>query len=285
MGFGAIAVAFDERLRWPLVQQRAFSTDRYVDEELMPDENELAREAERDTITAQLQNMVLESDDVQEFLTGLVSVAAEAFTGRYGDIFCGITLLQPRSMTTVASSSARAQQVDEVQYGFDDGPCLRAAREGVTVHIPDFLTETRFPEYREAIAAHGLRSALGIPIRLDEGASAGLDFYSTEPGTFDDKGIRVAEGFARDVSQSLRLAVRVAKLTDAAANMRVAMESRTSIDMAIGAIMAQNRCGQKEATAILRRASSNRNVKLRDLSVDILASLGQHEPVTTHFES
>ncbi|KQO02125.1 response regulator receiver protein [Arthrobacter sp. Leaf234] len=251
----------------------------------MPDEEELAREAERDSVTAQLQNMVLESDDVQEFLNGLVTVAAQAFTGPYGNVFCGITLLRPRSMITVASSSEKARQVDEVQYGFDDGPCLRAAREGITVHIRDFLTDPRFPEYRDAIASYGLRSALGIPIRLDDGASAGLDFYSTEPNTFDAKGIRVAEGFARDASQSLRLAVRVAKLTEAGTNMRTAMESRTSIDMAIGAIMAQNRCSQDEATAILRRASSNRNVKLRDLSAEILNSIGQHRPVVTYFDS
>ncbi|WDF32599.1 GAF and ANTAR domain-containing protein [Arthrobacter agilis] len=251
----------------------------------MPDEKELAHEVERDTFTAQLQNMVLESNDVQEFLTGLVTIAAEAFTGRYGDVFCGITLLRPRSMITVASSSDRARLVDEVQYGFDDGPCLRAARDGVIIHVPDFLAESRFPEYRRAIAAYGLRSALGIPIRLDEGASAGLDFYSTEPGTFDDRGIAVAEKFARDASQSLRLAVRIAKLTDGTMNLRAAMESRTSIDMAIGAIMAQNRCGQDEATEILRRASSNRNMKLRDLSADILSSLGQQKPVTTHFDA
>ncbi|KNC19868.1 response regulator receiver protein [Arthrobacter sp. RIT-PI-e] len=250
----------------------------------MPDEDELAREVERDTVTARLQNMVLESEDVQHFLTGMVTIAAESFTGAYGSVFCGVTLLRPRSMITVASSSEEAQLVDEVQYGFDDGPCLRAAREGVTVHIPDFLTETRFPEYREAIAAHGLRSALGIPIRLDAGASAGLDFYSTEANAFDDQGIVVAERIARDVSQSLRLAVRMAELSSATSNMRAAMESRTTIDMALGAIMAQNRCDQEEAITILRRASSNRNVKLRDVATEILGSVGQRKPVSTHFE-
>jgi hypothetical protein len=118
----------------------------------MPDDRELSREAERDTVTAQLQNMVIESDDVEEFLTGWVSVAAASFTGLYGEVFCGITLLGPRSMVTVTSSSEKARQVDEVQYGFDDGPCLRAALQGATVHIPDFLSKPRFPDYRKAIA-------------------------------------------------------------------------------------------------------------------------------------
>lgn len=250
----------------------------------MPDEEELAREAARDSVTAVLQDMVLESDDVQEFLTGLVTVAATSFSGAYDEVFCGVTLLRPRSMITVASSSERAQQVDEVQYGFDDGPCLRAAREGVTVHIPDFLTDTRFPQYRDAIAAHGLRSALGIPIRLDEGASAGLDFYSTEANVFDDNGIAVAEGIAREASKSLRLAVRIAKLSDTASNLKAAMQSRTTIDLAVGAIMAQNRCNQEEAVSILRRASSARNVKVRDLAASILSSIGQKDSTITHFD-
>jgi AmiR/NasT family two-component response regulator len=53
--------------------------------------------------------------------------------------------------------------------------------------------------------------------------------------------------------------------------------------MAVGAIMAQNRCNQDEAIAILRRASSARNIKLKDLSTGILSSLGQSGPVRTHF--
>lgn len=249
----------------------------------MPDEQELAREVEQDGLIATLQDMVLKSEDVQKFLEGMVEVAAKAFSGAYGEVFCGVTLLRPKSMATVASSSEEAQLMDELQFGFDDGPCLRAAREGYTVHIPDFLTETRFPEYRQAIAAHGIRSALGIPIQLDQGASAGLDFYSTKPNIFDDKGIAVAEGFARDVSRSVQLAVRIAQLEDEAHNRQIAMESRTAIDMAVGAIMAQNRCNQDEAITILRRASSARNIKLKDLSAGILSSLGQSGPVRTHF--
>jgi GAF domain-containing protein len=250
----------------------------------MPTERELAHEVEHNPVTALLQDMVLESEDVQDFLTGLATLASQAFTGPYGEVFCGVTLLRPRSMITVASSSEKARQVDEVQYGFDDGPCLRAAREGVTVHIRDFLTETRFPDYREAIAGYGLRSALGIPIRLDDGASAGLDFYSTDPDAFDDKGIAVAEGLARDASKSLRLAVRIARLTDDGNNLKAAMANRTTIDIAIGVIMGQNRCTQDEAVQILRRTSSARNVKLRDVAADILATVGQTAPAHTHFD-
>jgi AmiR/NasT family two-component response regulator len=78
--------------------------------------------------------------------------------------------------------------------------------------------------------------------------------------------------------------VRVAKLVNATTNLRAALESRTSIDMTLGAIMAQNRCNQEDAMGLLRRASSNRNRKIRDLAAGILTSLGQQRPVTTHFD-
>jgi GAF domain-containing protein len=250
----------------------------------VPNERELAADAAENATVAVLQDMVLASEHVQQFLDGLVTVASAAFTSAYGRVFCGVTLLRPRSMASVASSSEEARLMDEVQYGFDDGPCLRAAREGYTVYIPDFAIESRFPRYREAIAGHGIRSALGVPIRLEAGASAGLDFYSTEANAFTDASISVAEGIARDASKSLRLAVRIATLSDSSEHLRTAMESRTAIDLAVGAIMGQNHCNQAEAVAILRTASQGRNTKVRDLAEELLASLGQTGPVRTHFD-
>ena len=58
------------------------------------------------------------------------------------------------------------------------------------------------------------------------------------------------------------------------------MESRTVIDLAVGSIMAQNRCSQDEAFTILKDASSHRNIKLQQLAQHLIASLGQPPPTT-----
>jgi AmiR/NasT family two-component response regulator len=55
--------------------------------------------------------------------------------------------------------------------------------------------------------------------------------------------------------------------------MRAAMATRAVIDQAIGVVMAQNRCGPDDAFAILRRASQNRNQKLRDLAREMVESV------------
>lgn len=232
-----------------------------------------------------LLDMVMGSGDVEQFLSGLTRLAVSALSSKSsGEVLCAVTLLRPRVMATVASSSEHAGKMDEIQYNFDDGPCLRAAREGYTVHVRNMPTDDRFPEYRDAVAGHGLLSALGIPVPLDGDANAGLDFYSTVADAFDDDAVKAAEEFAREASISLRLAVRMAHLSDTSKHLEAAMASRTNIDLAVGIIMGQNRCSQDEAVKILKSASSARNIKLRDVAASLVASTGQ-VPAETHFEA
>lgn len=235
-------------------------------------------------ITNVLLDMVMETTDVAEFLTELTRFAASTLASQTAsEILCAVTLLRPRTAATVASSSAYARKMDEVQYSFDDGPCLRAAREGHVVHVTDMPADERFPEYRDAVAEHGIRSALGVPVPLDGDANAGLDFYAKAPQAFDDDAVSAAQHFAQEASQSLRLALRIARLSDTSKNLEAAMQSRTNIDLAVGIIMAQNRCTQDEAVKILKSASSARNIKLRDIAATVVASTGQTS-TQTHFE-
>ncbi|BBE24634.1 RNA-binding protein (plasmid) [Arthrobacter sp. MN05-02] len=197
-------------------------------------------------------------------------------------MLCGVTLLRPRKKLTIASSSARAQQVDEVQYRFD-GPCLRAARTGRAQYVADFRTDTRFG-YSAVVMGHGILSALGTPIPLDGEAVAALDLYSGRPDAFGEEAMAAVQVMANGASKALRLAVRLARITDTNRNLQTAMESRTAILLAAGVIMGQNRCSHDEAMRILRSASSGRNVKLHDVAARVLASIGQQIP-ETHFEA
>jgi hypothetical protein len=236
------------------------------------------------SLPGMLQDMVLESSDINEFLDGLATLAADTLSSPDGEVSCGITLLRPRARATVASSSEHARHMDEVQYEFDDGPCLRAAREGQMYVVADFTTESRFGEYTPAIIDHGIRSALGVPIPLDGLAAAGLDLYSAQPEVFDEEAIAAAAELAHEASKSLRMAVRVAHAADTSKQLWSAMDSRTTIDVAAGIIMAQNRCSHETAITILKAASSGRNIKLAAIAAAVVTSIGQPLP-ETHFDS
>ena len=86
--------------------------------------------------------------------------------------------------------------------------------------------------------------------------------------------------------QSLRVAIRLAAADRLAEDLKAAMEHRTAIDLATGMIMTQSQCTQDEAVEMLKQASSNRNIKLRDLAESIInaRSSANNAKTVTHFE-
>lgn len=73
-----------------------------------------------------------------------------------GEVSCGITLARRKKYDTVGSSGPRALAMDEIQYGFGDGPCLSAIREARTELAPDVTAEPRWPEYMATVFQHGV---------------------------------------------------------------------------------------------------------------------------------
>lgn len=235
-------------------------------------------------MAVQLQGLVLETADMAEFLDNFASFAAAKLSVN-GEVFCGITLARRKKYNTVGSSGPRALAMDEMQYGFGDGPCLSAIREARTELVSDVTAENRWMEYLAAAAGQGVRSILAVPFQLDqEEAKAALNLYALNDRAFSAEIIDTAESYVHIAANSLQLAVRIARLSDARQNLMAAMESRTMIDTAVGVVMAQNRCNQEAAFAMLKRASSSRNAKLRDIAASVLASVAQDPAVRTHFE-
>ncbi|MCB5282837.1 MULTISPECIES: GAF and ANTAR domain-containing protein [unclassified Arthrobacter] len=230
-----------------------------------------------------LHELVLHSSDVEEFLRELARISARSLSEPGDEILCGITLFRQRKAATVASSSPAAQSMDEIQYAFGDGPCVTASREQETVHIRDLEECGRWPRYAETMRGHGVRSILALPFLLDGDTRAALNLYSRRSGRFDGRAMDLAQDFVSQTSLALRLAVRFAHYSDTAANLKATLETRTGIDVAVGIIMAQNRCSQAEAFELLKAASSARNVKLHAVAARVVESLGQG-PARTHFE-
>ncbi|MGX5358228.1 ANTAR domain-containing protein [Kocuria sp. KH4] len=233
---------------------------------------------------ASLQELLLESEDITGFLHTFTAAIAGALSADGEQVWCAVTLLRPKRSTTVAASSPAAEALDEIQFHYGDGPCLTAAREHRMVYVPDTRTDARWPAYGHAAAEAGILSALGVPFELAGEAAAGLDVYADHPEAFDEAILKVIQGQVAAASTTLRLAVRMARHRDTETDLKTAMASRTTIDLAVGIIMGQNRCTQEKAFEILRAASSHRNVKLRDLAAELVATVGKG-PASTHFDA
>lgn len=236
-----------------------------------------------ESITDHLHEELLNSSGVEEFLDELARVSARTFSGSSDEVLCGIVLLRQRTAPTFASSGPAARSMSQIECQSSDSPAMTASVDQVTVHGSDLTQENRWPEYTEAVLAHGIRSVLAIPFQLDGETKAALLLYSHRRDRFEGGLPETAQDFVRQTSLALRLAVRFAQYSDAAAHLRATLETRTVIDMAIGIIMAQNRCSQQEAFELLKAASSTRNSKLRHVAAAVVNALGQG-PAQTHYD-
>jgi GAF domain-containing protein len=238
----------------------------------------------KDGIVSRLQDLVLETADAQDFYRELAVFSASLLAPRGVEIFCNVTVVRRKKPMTVAWSTPRSTAMDELQYAFGDGPCLAAMRNGVTVYVCDVTAEHRWPDYTQAVAAHGVLSILSVPLQLEGDSSAALNIYSSAPHGFSGEDIARAEMFGEQSAKTLKLELRLAHLREAKEDLAAAMKSRTAIDVAVGVIMAQNRCGQEDAMAILRKASNSRNIKLRDVAAGIITSISPDPSLNTHFD-
>lgn len=157
---------------------------------------------------------------------------------------CGITLQPNGRPLTVASSDGFASQVDELQYKLDEGPCL--------------ITH-------------------GNPV-------GALNLYSRQAGFFGEVQSQQAERFARDASTAVGIAAHIAQQAVLTEQLRESLASRAVIDQAVGVLMAEQRCGVTEAFEILRAASQNRNIKLRQVAEDIVTRITGRPPQPPPFE-
>ena len=92
-----------------------------------------------------MQALLLGTETIQEFLAELAGLVIRAV----GEgLSCGITLQPNGRPVTVASTDALAAQVDEVQYGLDEGPFLHALRTGTQVSIENLASDRRWVAYQ-----------------------------------------------------------------------------------------------------------------------------------------
>ena len=194
-------------------------------------------------------------DKTVKLAVGLVEHCEEA----------GISLVRPdKSIDTPAATSDSARKVDELQYQFGEGPCLDAIHQYEVVSCPDLANETRWNDWGARTAREtGVRSMLCFRLFTNQDTVGALNLYATIPDAFDTD----------DRDQGLALAAHAAIAVAGAQNvdhLRVAMDRRNLIGQAQGILMERYELDSEQAFAVLVRASSNANVKLREIATQLV---------------
>jgi hypothetical protein len=199
---------------------------------------------------------------VDETLQLAVDLAAELIPGCD---FADIMFIRPGGVTTPVSTDPLAVALDELQAATDQGPCVMAARDQTRVLSHDLATDERWPDFAPRAVEMGVASALSFQLfllRNDGDRLGALNLYGTHAHAFDEDAAALGEVFA--VHCAAVLASSIAK-----EGANAALESRDVIGQAKGILMAQHRVDAVEAFTMLREASQERNIKLRQLAQQV----------------
>jgi GAF domain-containing protein len=235
-------------------------------------------------VAAHVQDLVLADTDAEGLLAAIAGHAATALGTPECGLWCGISLARPKKPLVVVGSDPRARLLMLLEGRNGDGPGVDADRSGAGVLSPDLSLEERWPDYAGAARRQGIASVLCLPLQLDDDATGLVSIYSRRRDGFADGCFERAEGFVAQASKGLTLALRMTKLRETRDGMSAAMKSRTVIDLATGAIMAQNKCDQDSAFRVLLNASNSRNLKLRDVAGAVITSVAGEGRVITYFD-
>lgn len=200
---------------------------------------------------------------VEETLTAIAENAQRSIPGID---HAGISTIDSHgSAITRAATDSLVQQLDDLQYSLNEGPCVDALRQEHVVAAPNIKNDQRWPRYvAAAIRDTPLKAQLAVQLYLDEDSSlGGLNLYSTQRYDIDPDAESIARLFAAHAAAALGKAHEITGLSSA-------LETRTVIGKALGILMERYQMNEERAFAFLSRASSNGNIKLRDVAQELV---------------
>jgi ANTAR domain len=227
----------------------------------------------RDAVRAQLRALLSSTGEVEEYLQSAVESVQELIeleasytlsTSLYGDPF------------TVATTDRKAWDTDQVEFDLADGPCFEVLMNDAEFGGIDLRTERRWPAWAAVAELHGFGSAAAVGAPLESGQKIVLNGYGVGETLLEHDAVDRAREFIEELAFTMPIALRLARQMTEVSQLQQALASRSTIDQALGVLMAQNRCTRDEAFAILRRASQTRNVKLRDVAAALIERFTGH---------
>ena len=219
---------------------------------------------------AALSRLVLVDRSLDDVLQEISAIALQALPGAEAT---SITLVRGDKAWTAAYVGEMANAADQLQYATGYGPCLDAGRTGMLLLANDLAHDDRWPDYSNRVVRDvGARSSLSAPLPFQGGTIGGLNNYSSKVGSFTAESVAVAEDICAHVAIAVMNADAHAEATSQVENLKLALDSRKVIDMALGILMSAHHCSPEQAFTILSRASQNRNQKLRELASTIVRS-------------
>ncbi len=209
----------------------------------------------------ELARSLEEHDDPDVMLAEIIAAAVAMVPGVDEGSVSVVT--GRRNIGSQAPTGDLPMQVDALQEETQQGPCLDAAYEHLTVRVTDMASETRWPEFARRASQAGAASMLSLQLYVEGDNLGALNLYSRTPNAFDDESEQVGLLFASHAAVAYAGVRKEAQLVQA-------VGSRTLIGQATGILMERYTISPERAFLVLTRVSQNSNRKLHDVATELV---------------
>ena len=216
---------------------------------------------------AGLSRLAADRLPLEDLLTQVATYAVQAIPGADG---AGLTLLEEDRADTIVATAPFVTEVDDIQYGMEQGPCISAAREGQTVMSGSLGGDPRWPRFGGRVARLGVHSVVSLPLITPDGVVGAMNVYAHDKNVFDDRAAELGQIFAAPAAIAVHNAHVLAQTRRLANKLQSALEVRGVIDRAVGIVMSRSGSTEHEALERLRSLSQHEHRKLADVARQVV---------------
>ena len=216
---------------------------------------------------AALSQLATGQMDLKDVLTRVAEFAVMAIPGADG---AGLTLIEAGHADTIVASTPFVSQVDAIQYGIKEGPCITAAFEGSTMRSGSLDTDPQWPRFGPRVGHLGVHSALSLPLLTADTVLGAMNVYAHERNAFDEHAALLGELFAFPAAIAVQNAQVLAQAKRLATQLQAALTNRAVIDQARGILMSRVGCSSDEAFDRLRQISRTESQRLHTVAQNVV---------------
>jgi len=206
--------------------------------------------------------------DLTDLLVQVATYAVQAIPGADG---AGLTMMERDRANTIVASAPFVREIDAIQYGIGEGPCISAAKERTSMRSGSLGGEPRWPRFGPRAGRLGVHSVLSLPLLTPDGVVGAMNVYAHGKDAFDERAERVGELFAVPAAIAVQNAQVLAATKRLTASLQAALTAQAPIDQAVGILMSRSGCTLDQAHDRLRQLSQTQNVKLVTVAASIVA--------------
>lgn len=200
---------------------------------------------------------------LEDLLTGVATLAVRAIPGADG---AGLTLLEEGRSDTVVATAPFVAEIDDIQYGLGQGPCILAAAQNRTVASGSLGGDERWQVFGSRVARLGVHSVISLPLPTPEGVVGAMNVYARAKHAFDDRATELGELFALPAAIAVQNAQVLAQSQRLTQRLQTTLGEQQVVERAIGIMLSRTGRTPEEALDRLRHLSQTEHRKLPEVA-------------------